>query len=245
MNFFQRMLRTQERGTTSQHVADALNSGDPQQVRAIMRDHGLALGGVANTGNRQNLAVVEEDVGERWRPGRWLGWMRPHRVREFRLVPQDRAPRAPRIDANYLPMTPQDTWGGRVDQQGAQNAFGATLQQGPVNFDRRIRASHRRATVTDQLTGCTLVRSNSGRFGHIQPEATHPANTSQDALRQLQGVASTHGPRDYRVPGVDDQVTNTVMMRRRGSRTVSLVSQTITTPYQERVGVRSDISRIR
>ena len=234
MNIVQRALRSQEGGATAETVATALRSRNAASISGVMSEHRITA--FSNTAASQRFEVHDttSQLSDTWRPGRVLGWLRPHRVRTFQLRPQRNegehapllgAPTGRAVDASFVPMTRSQEWGGRYSNVG----------QAVANTET-VRLARGEIGVTGELTGCSLVRLANGSIGHLQPPQRAVDNTAKPlpgirAERRLlaaPGVQSAFGPIEYgRVRGSSHDRTNTIMIGGGATAPTTVVSQSL------------------
>lgn len=224
MNWLQGLLSTDETGTTSQHVAQTLASGNADNIQNLMQQHRVVTApggaGVTNWGVRDTT----NNIGHRWRPGEYLGWMRPHRIRTFELFPNP-APGTPNITATNIPMTPRNAWGAAQDLTNPGGALGAT------NFTNVAPG----LGITGELSGCSLIRNQHGSIGHLRPPrlqapAPQPLDgvQAENTLALQPNVHGVFGPVEYnRRRGAQHQRSNAIILHNGGGGAQTVVSQSI------------------
>ena len=232
-NWLQRFMRTRETSIADTTVAEKLRSAKAGKMKEVLRDHEVRVipGKEKIPMGKHRMKVVEDTAGkELWRPGRFLGQLRPHRVRVFNLVPDDGASKSAasgsQVDVKYIPMTEKHNWGNDLTSASAalQRTQALKLAEGELG-------------VTPGLSGCSVVRKNSGTVGHLEPISGKkigtdpslplPSTRSQTALMQHTNAQGVFGPIDYDLTRESRHVRTNAFVIGTGKPQDTLVSQSV------------------
>ena len=234
MNPFNTKLRPSlETGMTPSKVAESLRSKDPEKIRSVMSEHRILAAPSDLPSQRYVVHDVTDTQAQIWRPGRYLGWNRPHLVRTFELkkpeedpgITLSSRPRGREVDATYVPGTLSPVWNkdlGNID---------AALSQ-----TKTVQLGEGRLGVTPEMTGCSLVRMKNASIGHLQPPVLGKEDPNeplvgvraQNLLAKRDEISGLFGPIEYgHQRGAEHHRTGAVMIGGGTTRPTAVISQSL------------------
>lgn len=163
--------------TDTHTVAQAFNSGDPEQISDLMKRHVVRVTNAQATSNDVHTFGVTEHPYERTRQDS-SGNL--HQMKTFNLSPNPKNKSIPTIEATYFPMTPKQTaWDGTPGDKD--------LQTGNIVYTRQ------KSTVaaTTPLSGCGVAEDKDGNLAHVQPYGTGTSNSKLSGQQEASLVRQT------------------------------------------------------